>query len=87
MLQVSSKNHLYFNIFDYFQYESPLQIHAGAYKQQEKALITKAFFACLYTLDFKASSKKANLTKDSLFSFFILSYGKNDYPCHLVIDL
>ena len=29
MLQVSSKNNLYFNIFDYFQYEKFIQIHVG----------------------------------------------------------
>ena len=44
----------------------------GASKSTGKSLDLQGFFAYLYLLDFKASSKKANLTKDSLFSFLFL---------------
>ena len=50
MLQVSSKNNLYFNIFDYFQYEKFIQIHVGGIFYAQKALKTKAFLLVLRVL-------------------------------------
>ena len=47
MLQVSSKNNLYFNIFDYFQYEKFIQIHVGGIFYAQKALKSKAFLLVL----------------------------------------
>ena len=44
MLQVSSKNNLYFNIFDYFQYEKFIQIHVGGSLISNRDLIVGLFF-------------------------------------------
>ena len=39
-LNASSKNHLFFNIFDYFQYKNFLHIHVGDTIQEKQVLYT-----------------------------------------------
>ena len=43
-LNASSKNHLFFNIFDYFQYKNFLHIHVGGSLISKRDLIVGLFF-------------------------------------------